>query len=194
MSKTGRIVEIPILPPLMNFLLEQKDYAGNSEFVLPEHAAIYIKNPTGITTRVKKFLERIGIKTTKKVKGRSRAISIKDVHSLRHTFCYYAGVYGIPFLVVKDIVGHVSPEMTELYQRHADNRLKREMLMQMPDFMGISPKQELSLSEMEPGRQYLIELINRVPLNIVNKMIQLLENDCALEVNIMRVNTESENE
>ena len=175
MLKTRRTVEIPILPPLYAFLLEQKELSKDSVYVLPDHAAMYLNNRTGISLRVKNFLESIKIKTTKKVKGRDRAISIKDVHSLRHTFCYYAGVYGIPFLVVKDIVGHVSPQMTELYQRHADNRLKREKLLQMPDFMGLANDSLKALPGAESERGILAELAQTADIKKIKKAIKLLE-------------------
>lgn len=174
MLKTRRTVEIPILPPLRAFFLEYKEKSNDSEYVLPEHAEMYQTNRTGISRRVKKFLESLGIKTQKKVEGRDRAVSIKDVHSLRHTFCYYAGVYGIPFLVVKDIVGHVSPQMTELYQKHADNRLKREKLLQMPDFMGMSAKIEQPLLEVELERTQLKELADSADINKIKQAIDLL--------------------
>jgi len=173
MSKTRRFVEIPILPPLRTFLLEQKQISQDNPYVLPTHAEMYLKNPTGINWRVRTFLEGIGIKTTKKVENRDRQISIKGVHSLRHTFCYYAGVYGIPLLVVKDIVGHVSPQMTELYQRHADNRLKREKLMQMPDFMGLSNSSEVkTISGSEPERAQLMELVQTADIQKIKKTLK----------------------
>lgn len=178
MSKTRRIVEIPILPPLQAALLEYNAKSADSEYVLPEHAKMYQNNSTGISMRVKKFLESLNIKTQKKVEGRDRLVSIKDVHSLRHTFCYYAGLYGIPFLIVKDIVGHVSPQMTELYQRHADNRVKREKLMQMPDFMGLSTKLKQPLLEVEPERKQLKELADSADIEKIIKAIDLLTSYC----------------
>ena len=131
--KTGATVEIPIMPPLAAFLKEQEGL--DSEYVLPEHAAMYKDNPSGISYRVKKFLEGdLGIATTKKVPGRKRAVSTKDVHSLRHTFCYFAGVAGIPLVVVQSIVGHMTPEMTAHYTAHADRKTKREKLAALPCF------------------------------------------------------------
>lgn len=176
MLKTRRFVQIPILPPLRSFLLEQKDCIDNSEYVLPDQAEMYLKNSTGISWRVKNFLESIKIKTAKKVPGRSRAVSIKDVHSLRHTFCYYAGVYSIPFLVVKDIVGHVSPQMTELYQRHADNHMKREKLMQMPDLMGldINSAKELPKADNNTQRAKLAQMVEALPEDKLNKVINYI--------------------
>lgn len=176
MQKTRHTVEIPIMPPLRTFLIEQQEKSGDSEFVLPEHAAMYLDNRTGISFRVKRFLENIGINTTRKVENRHRAISVKDLHSLRHCFCYYAGAYGIPFLVVKDIVGHVSPQMTELYQSHADNRLKREKLTQMPDFMSLSAHLGELLPELKQVKNRLINLIeNSIDIEKVKQAISIFD-------------------
>lgn len=135
-TSSGAIVEVPIMPPLREFLLSQR--GNDREFVLPEHAKMYLENPTGISYRVKKFLESIGIQTTKQVAGRSRAISVRDVHSLRHTFCYFAGVAGIPLVVVQSIVGHMTPEMTEHYTRHADLETKREKMTMLPNLSALT--------------------------------------------------------
>lgn len=171
--KTKRFVEIPIMSPLKSFFIEQQNISGDSEYVLPEHAVMYQENSTGIAYRVKGFLESIGIQTTKTVSGRSRAVSIKDVHSLRHTFCYYAGVYGIPFLIVKNIVGHVSDQMTDLYQKHADNQTKREKLMLMPDFMGLDVP---SRAVTEPERDQLSALSQTADIEKVRTALKIMRN------------------
>jgi len=124
--KTKNIVEIPIMGQLHSFLESQ--IGKDDEYVLPEHAAMYHSNPSGISYRVKEFLESIGIQTTRSVPGRTRKVSIKDVHSLRHTFCYLAGIAGIPLVVVQSIVGHMTPEMTSYYSAHADRVTKREKM------------------------------------------------------------------
>jgi integrase len=134
-KKTGAKVIIPLMPQLFQFLVSQYKKTGKSEHVLPDHAEMYQKNPTGITWRFKKFLESIGIKTTKKVENRTRAISIKDVHSLRHTFCSLAGINNIPLVVVQSIVGHMTPAMTEHYQKHVNLKNKRVALQSMPPFL-----------------------------------------------------------
>lgn len=132
LDKTGVIVEIPIMPPLENFLRQQEGL--DPEYVLPEHARMYRENPSGIPYRVKGFLESIGIQTTRNIPGRSRAVSIKDVHSLRHTFCFFAGVAGIPLVVVQSIVGHMTPEMTTHYTAHADRKTKQEKMTMLPNY------------------------------------------------------------
>ena len=146
-KKTKVNLDIPIMPPLQNFLKEQYAISGTQEYVLPEHAEMYMKNSMGISYRVKKFLEGIGIKTTKLFEGRQRATSVKDVHSLRHTFAYLAGCYQIPLPIVQSILGHMSPEMTKHYQAHADRKAKEKYLSQMPDFLGVSAAQQLALRD-----------------------------------------------
>ena len=141
MSKTGKLVRIPIMLPLRAFL----DQAAatrlpDQEYVLPEHARVYLSNPSGIGYRVRGFLEGIEITTTKKVEGRSRLVSVKDVHSLRHTFCYLAAIHGVPANIVQSIVGHMDERMTQMYMDHASDQVKRDKLGQLPDFLGQLPE------------------------------------------------------
>ena len=167
-GKTGVALDIPILPPLAAFLEEHRP-AEVSEFVLPEHAAMYASNPTGVTYRVKQFLERLGIKTSRKAEGRSRSVSSKDVHSLRHTFAYLAGEYRIPLPIVQSVLGHMSPEMTKHYQAHADREAKEKYLIQLPDFLNAAPQQLPPPVELE--RQELNELLARLPLSEIRKIL-----------------------
>ena len=96
MRKTDNMVEIPIMPPLRFFLLLLQSDVVESEYVLPQHAEMYLNNSSGVSYRIKQFLEnKCHIATTKKLEGRSCAVSVKDLHSCRHTFCYYAGLYGM---------------------------------------------------------------------------------------------------
>lgn len=143
MRKTGHYVEIPMMPPLKAYLSELRDGAVSNdeyaEYVLPAHARMYLGNSSGVSYRIKLFLEqKCGIKTTKRPDNRSRAVSVKDLHSCRHTFCYYAGLYGIPLNIVQSIVGHMTPEMTKHYSAHASLEVKREKMKQLPAFMALS--------------------------------------------------------
>ena len=133
MNKTGNLVEVLISPKLLEYMKSLKK-DPDAEFVFPEHEKMYRTNPTGVSYRIKQFLERIGIVTTRIPKGRTRAVSVKDLHSCRHTFCYYAGMQGIPLAVVQGIVGHMTPEMTRHYSAHATLQDKRENMEQMAEF------------------------------------------------------------
>ncbi|MEA2013400.1 MAG: tyrosine-type recombinase/integrase [Verrucomicrobiota bacterium] len=73
-------------------------------------------------------------------------VSIKDVHSLRHTFCYLASINNISLSVVKSIVGHTSDKMTEHYQNHADRKVKRKMMEDMPTYFALPNKSVKKLS------------------------------------------------
>lgn len=170
--KTGNIVEIPIMPPLADFLRNQ--IGIHDEYVLPEHADMYLNNPSGISYRVKKFLEDdLHIKTTKKVSGRTRAVSIKDVHSLRHTFCYFAGVAGIPLVVVQSIVGHMTSEMTEHYTAHADRATKREKLSMLPNFNAfVSETRRTNL--VEQTRSQLIRFIENADNDTLSRIAAMI--------------------
>lgn len=170
--KTGAIVEIPIMPPLAAFLREQE--GRDDEYVLPEHAAMYLKNPSGISYRVKKFLEGdLGISTTKKVPGRTRSVSVKDVHSLRHTFCYFAGVAGIPLVVVQSIVGHMTPEMTAHYTAHADRKTKREKLASLPCFKALVTETERKVL-IEQTRLEVIEAIKKADSETIRRVASMI--------------------
>ena len=174
--KTGKEVTIPIMPPLWKFLEEQQVKSGNNEYVLPEHAEMYLNNRSGISWRVKTFLESLGIITTKKPKGRSRAVSIKDVHSLRHSFCYYAGLYNVPLAIVQAVVGHMSPEMTKHYTMHATSNDIKKAFQNMPDLFGvldITPDTKLiEVADAEPERQELRDLADTLPIDEIKNILK----------------------
>lgn len=170
MNKTGLCVEIPISAGLKEFLLSRKD-GNDSDYIFPVHAEMYQKNPSGVSYRIKAFLEKLGIKTTVVPKGRTRAVSVKDLHSCRHTFCYYAGLRGIPLSVVQGILGHMSPEMTKRYNAHASLEAKRKNMRLMENFMGLT---ESSPAE-EPEREELRRLADSLPIETVREMLKFLK-------------------
>lgn len=120
-SKTGKYVSIPIHGLLKEYL---EGLSREGEYVLPEHARMYQDNRQGVSYRVKAFLESLGIETTRKPDGRDREISVKDLHSCRHTFASIAGEMGIPLPVVQSILGHMSPLMTQHYMAHVNDSTK----------------------------------------------------------------------
>ena len=175
--KTIKEVTIPIMPPLRRFLDKQYSITGSDNYVLPEHAEMYKTNPSGITWRVKKYLEGLGIKTTKVPKGRTRAVSIKDVHSLRHSFCYYAGLYNVPLAIVQAVVGHMSPEMTKHYTMHATSKDIQKAFLNMPDMfevLDITPETK-QLSEAEPDRQKLHQLADTLPIEEIQRILSIIK-------------------
>lgn len=118
--KTGGSANIPMHHYLQEYLKSIFDPDDDSEYLLPQLASDYQRNPSTVSLRVTRFLQDLGIETKKKIPGRTKMVNAKGIHSLRHTFCSIAGVCGIPETVVQSIVGHMTPEMTLLYSRHVE--------------------------------------------------------------------------
>ncbi len=168
--KTGIDMAIPILHELETFL---REIPHKDEYVFPEHAEMYLKDPTLVSYRVKKFLERLGIRTTKKFKDR-KAISTKDLHSMRHVFCYYAGQAGIPLATVQAIVGHMTPEMTKHYMAHATIKAKHEAIAKLPPFLIFNIREERRSDDISE-RQRLVELAYSLPLEQIKSLLDTTE-------------------
>ena len=171
--KTGAIVQIPISNQLYDMLIATP--RTKSEYVFPKHAEMYLVNPTGVSYRIKQFLEGLGIQTTRKPDGRTRAISTKDLHSCRHTFCYYAGLAGIPLAVVQSIVGHMTPAMTAHYSAHASIEDKRRGMERLSFFT----QDAIPAAVEEPERSELRALISTLPIEHVRKMLAQCKRDAA---------------
>ena len=178
MNKTGQHVEIPIADSLFAYLEERRAITGGGEYVFPEHAEMYRSNRTGVSIRVKQFLEGLGIQTTRTPAGRSRAVSVKDLHSCRHTFCYLAGMQGIPLAVVQSIVGHMSPEMTAHYTAHATLEDKRRGIASMPELItaaGAAPRPAALIEgEADSERTALLRTLAALPLKKLRAIVSSL--------------------
>lgn len=135
-SKTGKYVSIPIHGLLKDFL---EGLEKEGEYVLPEHAKMYQDNRQGVSYRIKSFLESLGILTTRKPDKRDREISVKDLHSCRHTFASIAGEMGIPLPVVQSILGHMSPLMTQHYMAHVNDSTKAIQMARLADADAFRP-------------------------------------------------------
>lgn len=132
MSKTKETVYIPILDGLYNYLINLEQ---NSEFLYPVLQDKYNKQPQNISKDVTKFLNSIGITSSIKIEGRKNAASIKDIHSLRHTFAYIASINNVPFSIVQSLLGHMDSNMTKMYMNHATIEAKRTALKTLPNYL-----------------------------------------------------------
>ena len=169
LSKTKESIFIPISSILHNFLLEKKKTEIN-EYVCPELAAMYQDNPEGISYRFKKMLTHLKIESVKTYNERSRKISSKDIHSLRHTFCYLHGMQGTPLVVVQSMVGHMDTKMTESYMMHQTEELKREAI----DKLASKGFQPVLLDALEEKKRYLHEQIDNCQSKEILMQIELL--------------------
>lgn len=135
-NKTGKPLEVPIMPQLANVIRDRMRQFPDSEFVFPELAKKYQINSSGIGPSVKRFFDEIGIEDSMKdIPGYARQLSNKDIHSFRHTFVYLAALNNIPFPIVQSIVGHASPAMTKIYMDHSRRQDKERAFKQLPAYL-----------------------------------------------------------
>ena len=96
---------------------------------------------------------------------------MKDLHSCRHTFCYYAGLAGIPLAVVQSIVGHMTPSMTAHYSDHATTEDKRRGMERLSFFT----QDALAAAVVEPERVELHNIIDMLPIEKVHTLLHSLK-------------------
>jgi integrase len=161
--KTGADIILPLLPQLAEYLAS---LPREGRYIFPEHAELYLdeKQRSKVSSRVIRFLQGLGIKTTKEIPGR-RAVSVKDLHSMRHVFCYRASRAGIPRSSIAKMVGHMDETMTQHYADHETvEDLNAEIKKLSSPFMAKE-------SEVDVRRQ-LAELAYRLPEAAVRQLLE----------------------
>lgn len=137
-GKTNVEVNIPINRPLKLFLDTEKKRQSlhhiYSEYISPELHQLYITNPDGVTYRFKKMLQQLGIKCCHKEDNTKRRVSLKGIHSLRHTFCFLHGLNGTPITTLQLMTGHMTHKMVEYYQLHSSEEAKKKAQRLLEDF------------------------------------------------------------
>lgn len=119
-KKHGTKVIIPIRQELYAELLKVEK---TGEYVNAKNAHAY---STGhIQDSISTLFEKAGI-TTSEIDEQGKRHTITGFHSLRHTFVSKAVNSGISPMLIKDIVGHSSIDMTSHYH-HTDIETTREM-------------------------------------------------------------------
>lgn len=164
--KTGADIILPLLPQLAEYL---RTLPRNGRYIFPEHAEMYldVKQRSKVSARVVKFLQGLGIKTTKSVPGR-RQVSVKDLHSMRHVFCYRASRAGIARSSIAKMVGHMDESMTAHY---ADHATIEDLNMEIKKLS--SPFMAGELSSGSDARRQLAELAYSLPEDAVRRLIEL---------------------
>lgn len=168
--KTDNDVAIPIMPQLYAYLSGLK---RDGEYVLPDQAEVYRRSPCSVSVRIKKFLRKLKIVNSKSVAGRDRRVSVKDLHSCRHTFCWLAGMAGIPMPTVQAIAGHMSPEMTAHYAAHVQDQQKTEQMAILSEWFAENIM-GAAQSEDALRRKELVELAQACPDECLEQAIAAL--------------------
>ena len=183
MNKTGKLVEIPLMLDILTFLVDKfRDKNRDPRYCFPEHAKMYLSNPSGVSYRIKEFLETdCGIKTTRTPKGRTHAVSVKDLHSMRHTFAHKLEQAGVPLTVIQQLVGHSSAAMTMHYSGHNTIEEKTAALSRLanraPDYVEVEAEEPVPrrLASGDPERDELHKLIDALPIEKVRTLLHSLK-------------------
>lgn len=109
-SKTKRLAGIPMHRRLKDALGKPK----RTGYVLPDMATW---PEWQISAAVQRHFAECGFAKAEKKAGYKKAMGDVGFHSLRSTFITRLGAAGVPLAVVREMVGHVSEEMSQRYFR-----------------------------------------------------------------------------
>jgi len=130
-------VEIPMSGVLYTTLSE---WSQTSEFVLPQVAARYQHNPGGISRDTKRLIEAAGFQAVDEGDSRRiRNVSRLGFHAFRHSYVSMLINSGVNPLVVRDLVGHTTVDMTSRYA-HINLETKRDALKKLNPLPCLSPE------------------------------------------------------
>ena len=148
--KTGKEVTIPIAPQLLTVLEGALSWKTDDfGYVCPKVAQRYnTENANGKNTGnglvnidVLRVLKWIGLQTSVKVEGRSRAITVYGFHSLRHSFASHCAEAGVPKAVVQSILGD-NCEILDAYYTHIGDEAQRKAIEAIAGEVGVITPQE----------------------------------------------------
>ena len=151
-------VQMPMHPTLRALLTEARDTANGSEYVLPETAALYGRDPSAVCKRVQSHFEGCGIRThrpgTGGDTGKRAAVEV-GFHSLRHSFVSLCRASNVPLVVVEALVSHASPAVTRLYS-HTGAEAAAAAVNGLPAVLGDAP------AALPPARTVDAEAVRKI--------------------------------
>jgi integrase len=188
-SKTGELVQIPMLPLLQAVL--EKIPVNDSSYVFPEQAAKYELNPDHITLCARKVMRAAGffdpedaVSEEEKKTSRGeihqdrtnglRKASVRDFHSFRVTWVTLALTAGVPLEIVQKVTGHRTAAIVlKHYFQPGRDEYRRSLTDKLPAVLSGAPEvkpltpQEIRtrLTAMKPRTWAKIrdELVARLP-------------------------------
>ena len=113
--KTGAPVALPGEALKQELERVTQRHRGAEGLIMPEIAARYARDPSGVSDWVGRYFKRAGLKTSVKEKGWSKARPDASYHSLRHAFVTRAIEAGVAAPIVRALVGHNTAAMTDRY-------------------------------------------------------------------------------
>lgn len=115
-SKNSKPVSLGIAPALASELATLPRPANNKDFIMPELAALYTKEPQRLCKKIRRLFESVGIEVVEHVPGRAKGVSRRGFHSLRTSFVSICARAGVPTELISQWAGH-SPQVNAIYQK-----------------------------------------------------------------------------
>lgn len=124
----------PALRPVLT-----RHLAGRSSGPLFEHAAkAYKQDPSSISKRLQRDVEKAGIETTEKPKGGTRTLAVYGAHSYRKAISDLMREAGIDVMVRMAILAHTDQNsLTQTYSHVSDREVIEAVERSLPDFVSI---------------------------------------------------------
>jgi integrase len=170
--KTGKSVEIPILPELRAELLQHVD--NGSQYCFPGPADMYESNPDGIQRRIGLVLKDAGFSRedcTQERRGLKRA-NVLGFHALRTTGATRLLAAGVPPETVIKITGHTS---VKTLMDHYDQRSMRQRRAVIREAMEKAAGQQ---NKRESKEKRLREILaDMKPKRLRDEALKILDGD-----------------
>jgi integrase len=143
-GKTGRIVDLPIAAPLLNYFLSLPAGDDPQAPLFPDAYGARSRSQYGgtISNQFHEILVDAGLAKGRphtsigKGRGATRQASVLSFHSLRHTATSLLKNAGVSDAVARDIIGHESAAVSRNYT-HIDLETKRRAVDAMPDVLAV---------------------------------------------------------
>jgi integrase len=168
----------PVVSPLQGFLKIANDWKNPTDYITPDIAERYHRNPTGIKQDVVRVFKLAGYTTSKTKDGadkKSRKYSTYGFHSLRHSLFSYLCHKGITIEKLASWSGDSEETLLKYYLHSDAEKLIKEAenAITANDFIDIVaiPAEPLAIAENEPERIQLIELVKTMSLDKVKQML-----------------------
>ena len=140
-GKTGRAVQVPLRPALRSMLAALRTSAGKvkpGEAIWPEHAERYERSGSGgFGNQFYDLLTICGLVPARSHRAKAKAggprtVSPISFHSLRHTFVTLLKATGGTQAVAKELAGHHSDAISDLYT-HTDTATLAKAIAALPE-------------------------------------------------------------
>jgi integrase len=178
-SKNSKPVSLGIAPALAAELAALPRPSNNKDFIMPELAALYAKEPQRLCKKIRRLFESVGIEVVEHVPGRAKGVSRRGFHSLRTSFVSICARAGVPTELISQWAGH-SPQVNAIYQKFGnkerDDRILGALDKIATTALPISTPAPIDVEAIEV--QYIdtirAEIIRRLESADQEKMIKIL--------------------